>query len=65
MSRQQKKNVFSLIFFYGFISFFNIALLLLIFPTIFVDKSKVGIYYFFCIDISCVSCNISIYIAVD
>ncbi len=47
MSRQQKKNVFSLIYFYGFISFFNIALLLFIFPTIFVDKSKVGIYYFF------------------
>ena len=47
MSRQQKKNVFSLIFFYGFILFFNIGLLLFIFPTIFVDKSKVGIYYFF------------------
>ena len=47
MSRQQKKNVFSLVFFYGFILLFNIALLLFIFPTIFVDKSKVGIYYFF------------------
>ena len=47
MSRQQKKNVFSLIFFYGFILLFNIALLLFIFPTIFVDESKVGIYYFF------------------
>lgn len=46
MSRQQKKNVFSLIFFYGFILFFNIVLLLFIFPTIFVDESKVGIYYF-------------------
>jgi hypothetical protein len=27
--------------------FFNITLLLFIFPTIFVDESKVGIYYFF------------------
>lgn len=47
MSRQQKRNVFSLIFFYGFILLFNIALLLFIFPTIFVDESIVGIYYFF------------------
>lgn len=47
MSRQQKKNVFSLICLYGFILFFNIALLLFIFPSIFVDESKVGIYYFF------------------
>ena len=47
MSRQQKRNIFSLIFFYGFILLFNIALLLFIFPTIFVDESIVGIYYFF------------------
>ena len=47
MSRQQKKNLFSLIFFYGFILLFNITFLLFIFPTIFVDESKVGIYYFF------------------
>ena len=47
MSRQQKKNIFSLIIFYGFILLFNIALLLFIFPTIFVDESIVGIYYFF------------------
>ena len=46
MSRQQKRNLSSLIFFYGFILLFNTALLLFIFPTIFVDKSKVGIYYF-------------------
>ena len=46
MSRQQKRNLSSLICFYGFLFHLNLGLMLFIIPSIFVDESKVGIYYF-------------------
>ncbi len=47
MSRQQKRNIASLICFYGFVFLFNIGLCFFIIPSIFVDELMVGLYYLF------------------